>query len=121
LESFRAASGCSIPALIASTSAIESARGTRRAFALDGHGALLSRFGGNTTTGSASDYVSTFRGEGVEPDLFALPVGLRFNPDAKTERCRSYAIDEPRHTYGITIAPKGGEKPATDHASTRRV
>jgi hypothetical protein len=71
--------------------------------------------------GPASDYVSTFRGEGVEPDLLALPVGLRFNPDAKTERCRSYAIDEPRHTYGITIAPKGGEKPATDHASTRRV
>ncbi len=27
---------------------------------------------------SASDYVSTFRGEGVEPDLVALPVGLRF-------------------------------------------
>lgn len=27
---------------------------------------------------SASDYVSTFRGQGVEPDLVALPVGLRF-------------------------------------------
>jgi hypothetical protein len=25
------------------------------------------------------DYVSTFRGEGVEPDLVALPVGLRFD------------------------------------------
>jgi hypothetical protein len=41
-------------------------------------GALLSRFGGTATMVPASDYVSTFRGEGVEPDLVALPVGLRF-------------------------------------------
>jgi hypothetical protein len=38
-----------------------------------------SRFGGSATIVSASDYVSSFRGEGVEPDLVALPVGLRFD------------------------------------------
>ena len=38
-----------------------------------------SRSGGNATIVPASDYVSTFRGEGVEPDLVALPVGLRFD------------------------------------------
>jgi hypothetical protein len=31
----------------------------------------LSRFGGIATILSGSDYVSTFRGEGVEPDLVA--------------------------------------------------
>jgi hypothetical protein len=39
----------------------------------------LSRFGGSATIVPAPDYVSTFRGEGVEPDLVALPVGLRFD------------------------------------------
>jgi hypothetical protein len=38
----------------------------------------LSRFGGKATVVLASDYVSTFRGEWVEPDLVAVPVGLRF-------------------------------------------
>jgi hypothetical protein len=39
----------------------------------------LSLFGGSATIVPASDYVSTFRGEGVEPDLVTLPVGLRFD------------------------------------------
>jgi hypothetical protein len=34
----------------------------------------LARFGGKATSEPASDYVSTFRGEGVEPDLVALAV-----------------------------------------------
>jgi hypothetical protein len=38
----------------------------------------VSSSGGIATIVPASDYVSTFRGEGVEPDLVALPVGLRF-------------------------------------------
>jgi hypothetical protein len=43
-----------------------------------GLGRELSRFGGSATIVPASDYVSTFRDEGVKPDLVALPVGLRF-------------------------------------------
>ena len=35
----------------------------------------MSRCGGIATSVSASDYVRTFRGAGVEPDLVALPVG----------------------------------------------
>jgi hypothetical protein len=38
----------------------------------------MSHFGGKATVVLASDYVSTFRGEWVEPDLVAVPVGLRF-------------------------------------------
>jgi hypothetical protein len=34
----------------------------------------LSRSGGSGSIGPASDYVSTFRGEGVEPDLVGLAV-----------------------------------------------
>jgi hypothetical protein len=35
----------------------------------------MSLFGGSATVVPASGYVSTFCGEGVEPDLVALPVG----------------------------------------------
>src|SRR5438128_11097950 len=38
----------------------------------------MSPSGGIATIVPASDYVSAFRGEGVEPDLVALPVGPRF-------------------------------------------
>jgi hypothetical protein len=47
----------------------------------------MSPSGGKATIESASDYVSTFRGEGVEPDLVALPVGLRLT--FRGDECRS--------------------------------
>ena len=47
----------------------------------------VSRFGGVATIVSRRTTFSTFRGEGVEPDLVALPVGLRF--DVSGDECRS--------------------------------
>src|SRR6266581_3777454 len=45
----------------------------------------------------ASDHVSTFRGAGVEPDLVALPVGLRFY--VRGDECRSaMSLPCPRRT-----------------------
>ena len=51
----------------------------------------MSRFGGKATIMPASDYVSTFRGERVEPDLVALAVAdhvLTFRRDGlRTATC----------------------------------
>src|SRR5712691_6745387 len=60
--------------------------------------APLSRFGGIATIVPASDCVSTFRGEGVEPDLVALAVA----DHVLTLRGRDGA--------GLGLRPTGGRR-----------
>jgi hypothetical protein len=74
-----------------------------RRFACSCRSASLSCFGGVATIVSASDYVSTFRGAGVEPDLVAVPVGLRFY--VRGDECRSAtSLPCPRRTTNLRLS-----------------